>query len=56
VGEKAQELRAVTGVAGVEEERGRGGESTVNRGGRPGSEGQRWCFDGRSAEEGQGSG
>jgi hypothetical protein len=33
VGEKIQELTAVTGVAGVEEEKGRGGVSTVNRGG-----------------------
>jgi hypothetical protein len=47
---------AVTGVAGVEEERGRGGESMVNRGGRRGSEGQRRCSDGRSAGEGWGSG
>jgi hypothetical protein len=32
VGEKIQELTAVTGVAGVEEEKGRGGISTENRG------------------------
>jgi hypothetical protein len=49
VGEKVQELTAVTGVAGVEEERGRGGESTVDRGGR------RWCSDGRRVGEQQGS-
>jgi hypothetical protein len=39
VGEKVQELTAVTGVAGVEEERGRGGESPVDRGGRRSFEG-----------------
>jgi hypothetical protein len=33
VGEKVQELTAVTRVAGVGEEKGRGGESTANRGG-----------------------
>jgi hypothetical protein len=36
VGEKVQELTAVTGVAGVGEERDQGGGSTVNRGGRRG--------------------
>jgi hypothetical protein len=49
VGEKVQELTAVTGVAGVEEGRGRGGVSTANRGGRRGSEGRRWRSGGRSA-------
>jgi hypothetical protein len=42
VGEKVQELTAVTGVAGVEEERG--------------SKGRRWCSGGRSAGGWQGSG
>jgi hypothetical protein len=39
VGEKVQGLTAVTGVAGVGEERDRGGVSTANRSGRRGSEG-----------------
>jgi hypothetical protein len=56
VGEKVQELTAVTGVAGVEEERGCGGESTVNRGGRRGSEGRRRRSGGRSAGGRRGSG
>jgi hypothetical protein len=34
VGEKVQELTAVTGVAGVGEQRGWGGVLTANRGGR----------------------
>jgi hypothetical protein len=51
VGEKVQELTAVMGVAGVEEERDRGGESTVNRGGRRGFKGQRRRSGGRSARE-----
>jgi hypothetical protein len=49
VGEKVQELMAVTGVAGVGEERDRGGVSTANRSERWGSEGQRRCSDGRRA-------
>jgi hypothetical protein len=46
---KVQELTAVTGVAGVGEEKGRGGGSAVNRDGRRSSEGRRRCFGGRSA-------
>jgi hypothetical protein len=56
VGQKVQELTAVTGVAGVGEERGRGGESTANRGGRRDSEGWRWRSSGRRVGEWQGSG
>jgi hypothetical protein len=47
VGEKVQGLTAVTGVAGVGEERDCGGVSTANRGGRRCSEGQRRCSGGR---------
>jgi hypothetical protein len=47
VGEKVQGLTAVTGVAGVGEERDRGGRSTANKGGRWCSEGRRRCFGGR---------
>jgi hypothetical protein len=39
VGEKIQELKAVTGVAGVAEERDCGGVSTANKGERRCSEG-----------------
>jgi hypothetical protein len=46
---KVQELTAVTGVAGVGEEKGRGGWSTVNRDGRRSSEGRRRHSGGRSA-------
>jgi hypothetical protein len=49
VGEKVQELTAVTRVADVGEERGQGGGSTVNKGGRQGSEGWRWRSGGRRA-------
>jgi hypothetical protein len=52
VGEKVQELTSVTGVAGVEEERGWNGESTANRGGQRGSEGWRQRSGGRSAWQG----
>jgi hypothetical protein len=45
----AQGLTAVTGVAGVGEERGRGGVTAVNRGGRRRSEGCRRCSGGRRA-------
>jgi hypothetical protein len=45
VGEKVQRLTAVTGVAGVGEERDQGGVSTVNRGGR-------WCSKGRRRRSG----
>jgi hypothetical protein len=55
VGEKVQELTAVTGVAGVGEEKGRGGKSTASRGGRRGSEGQRWRSHGRRVGERRGS-
>jgi hypothetical protein len=41
VGEKVQGLTAVTGVAGIGEERDRGCVSTANRGGRRCSEVQR---------------
>jgi hypothetical protein len=56
VGEKVQELTAVTGVAGVGEEKGRGGGSTANRGGRLRSEGRRRRSGGRRAGERRGSG
>jgi hypothetical protein len=55
VGEKVQELTAVTRVAGVGEERGRGGGLTANRGGRRCSEGWLWRSDGRRAGEWWGS-
>jgi hypothetical protein len=42
VGEKVQGLTAVTGVAVVGEEKGRGGGSTANRDGRRSFEGWRW--------------
>jgi hypothetical protein len=51
VREKVQKLTAITGVAGVGEERGRGGESTANRGGRRGSEGRRRHSGGRRVGE-----
>jgi hypothetical protein len=53
---KVQELTAVTGVAGVGEERGRGGGSTANRGGRRRSEGYQRCSSGRRVGERRGSG
>jgi hypothetical protein len=56
VGEKVQGLTAVTGVAGVGEERDRGGVSTANRGGRRSFEGRRRCSGGRTVEERWGSG
>jgi hypothetical protein len=56
VGEKVQGLTAVMGVAGVGEEKGRGGVSTANRGGRWRSEGRRGRFGGRRAGERRGSG
>jgi hypothetical protein len=52
---KVLELMAVTGVAGVEEEKGRGGGSTVNRDGRRRSEGRRCCSGRRRARERRGS-
>jgi hypothetical protein len=48
---KVQELTAVTGVAGVGEERGCSGVSTANRGGQRCSEEQRRCSGGRRAGE-----
>jgi hypothetical protein len=56
VGEKVQELTAVTGMAGVGEERDRGGGSTVNRGGRRSFEGRRQRSGGRRVGEWWGSG
>jgi hypothetical protein len=56
VGEKVQELTAVTGVAGVGEEKGRGGWSTVNRDGRRSSEGRRRHSGGPSVGGRRGSG
>jgi hypothetical protein len=53
---KVQELTAVTGVAGVGEEKGRGGGSTANRDGQRSSEGRRRRSGGRRAGERQGSG
>jgi hypothetical protein len=44
VGEKVQELTAITGVAGVGEERGRGGESTVEQGRTAGLRGTTTVF------------
>jgi hypothetical protein len=52
---KVQELTAVTGVAGVGEERGCGGVSAANRGGRRGFEGRRRRSDGWRAGEWWGS-
>jgi hypothetical protein len=49
VREKVQGLTAVTGVAGVGEEKGRGGVSMANRGERRRSEGRRRCSGDRSA-------
>jgi hypothetical protein len=49
VEEKIQELMAVTGVAGVGEERDCGGVSTANTGGRRYSEGRRRRSGGRRA-------
>jgi hypothetical protein len=46
----AQGLTAVSGVAGVGEERGRGGVTAVNRDGRRRSKGCRRCSGGRRAE------
>jgi hypothetical protein len=43
VGEKTQELTVVTGVAGVEAERGCGSISTAN------IDGRRWCSGGWGA-------
>jgi hypothetical protein len=51
VGEKVQVLTAVMGVAGVGEERDRGGVSTANRGGRRSSKGRRQCSGGRTVGE-----
>jgi hypothetical protein len=51
-----QELTAVTGVAGVMEERDCGGVTTANRDGRRSSEGHRRCSGGRSAGGRPGSG
>jgi hypothetical protein len=45
----AQGLTAVSGVAGVGEERGRGGVTMTNRGGRHRLEGRRRRSSGRSA-------
>jgi hypothetical protein len=55
VGEKFQELKTVTGVAGVGEERDRGGVSTANRSERRGSEGRRRRSGGRRAGGQRGS-
>jgi hypothetical protein len=52
---KVQELTAVTGVAGVGEEKGRDGGSTVNRDGRRSSEGRRRRSGGRSSGGRRGS-
>jgi hypothetical protein len=52
----AQGLTAVTGVAGVGEERDRGGITTANRGERRRSEGRRRCSGGRRAGGRRGSG
>jgi hypothetical protein len=54
VGEKIQELTAVPGVAGVEEEKGRGGVSMANRGAaelRGTASVFRWPEGWRAAEE-----
>jgi hypothetical protein len=53
---KVQELTAVTGAAGVGEERDCGGVSTVNRCGRRCSEERRRRSDGWRVEERRGSG
>jgi hypothetical protein len=52
----AQGLTVVSGVAGVGEERGRGGVTTMNRGRRRRSEGHRRCSGGRRAGGRRGSG
>jgi hypothetical protein len=52
----AQGLTAVTGVAGVEAERGRGGVTTANRSGRRRPEGRRRRSGGRRAGGRRGSG
>jgi hypothetical protein len=52
----AQGLTAVSWVAGVGEERGQGGVTTTNRGGRRRSEGRRRCSGGRRAGGRWGSG
>jgi hypothetical protein len=52
----AQGLTAVSGVAGVGEERGRGGVTTTNRGGRWRSEGRRRRSGGRREGGQRGSG
>jgi hypothetical protein len=51
VREKVQELTAVTGVAGVGEEKDRGGGSMANRDGRRRSEGRRRRSGGRRVGE-----
>jgi hypothetical protein len=51
----AQGLTAVSGLAGVGEERGRGGVTTTNRGGRRRSEGRHRCFGGQRAGGRRGS-
>jgi hypothetical protein len=56
VREKVPELTAVTGVAGVGEERDCGGVSTANRGGRRCSEEWRRCSGGWRTGERWGSG
>jgi hypothetical protein len=56
VGEKVQGLTAVTGVAGVGEEKGRGGGSTANRDRQRSLKGRRRCSGGRSAGGWRGSG
>jgi hypothetical protein len=56
VGEKVQGLTAVTGMAGVGEERDCGGVSTANRGGRRCSEERRRRSGGRRVGERWGSG
>jgi hypothetical protein len=52
----AQGLSAVSGVAGVREERGRGGVTAANRGGRRRSEGCHRCSGGRRVGGRWGSG
>jgi hypothetical protein len=54
--ENAQGLTAVSGVAGVEVERGCGGVSTAKPSGRLSSEGCHGCFGGRRAGGQRGSG
>jgi hypothetical protein len=52
----AQGLTAVSGVAGVGEERGRGGVTTTNKGGQRRSEGRHRRSGGRRAGGQRGSG